>query len=69
MRIKDRWVLPTKDYPTDELLTEVGICRNTANLYLGKRPDAQRKHRNGLAQAERNRKQRVRIEQMQEQLA
>ena len=64
MRIKERWALPTKDYPTDPLLAEAGICRNTANLYLGKRPDAQRKHRNALDQAERNRKRRTRIEQM-----
>lgn len=68
-RIKDRWVLPTKDYPTDALLEEAGICRNTANLYLHKRKEAQRQHRNAVAQAERNRKQRVRIEQMQEQAA
>ena len=69
MRIKDRWVLPTKDYPTDALLEEAGICRNTANLYLRKRKEAQRQHRNAVAQAERNRKQRLRIEQMQEQAA
>lgn len=59
MRIKERWEQPTKNYPTDLLLTEAGICRNTANLYLGKRPDAQRKHRNAVAQAERNRKRRM----------
>jgi hypothetical protein len=63
--IKDRWQLPTKDYPTDALLAEVGICRNTANLYLGKRPDAQRKHRNAAA---RNRVRRIPVE-VQEQVA
>jgi hypothetical protein len=59
MRIKDRWELPTKDYPTDELLAEADICRNTANFNLGNRPDAQRLHRNQMAQAARNRKRRV----------
>jgi hypothetical protein len=62
MRIKDRWELPTKDYPTDELLAEAGICRNTANFYLEKRPVAQRKHRNALAQAARNRARRSQVE-------
>jgi len=66
MGIKDRWSLPTKDYPTDDLLAEAGICRNTANQYLGHRPDAQRKHRNALAQAARNRARRTRSE-LQEQ--
>lgn len=61
MRIKDRWELPTKDYPTDELLAEAGICRNTANLYLDPRPDAQRAHRNRMAQAARNRARRTGI--------
>lgn len=58
MQIKDRWCLPTEDYPTNPLLASVKISRNTANLYLGKRPAAQRAHRLGLEQAERNRKRR-----------
>lgn len=49
LTIEGRWRLPTKDYPTDALLAEAKICRNTANQYLGHRPDAQRKHRNALA--------------------
>jgi hypothetical protein len=68
MRIKDRWELPTKDYPTDALLAEADICRNTANFYLGNRPEAQRLHRNHMAQAARNRKRRIGIE-VQEQVA
>jgi hypothetical protein len=64
MRIADRWRLPTKDYPTDDLLAEAGICRNTANLYLLNRPEAQRKHRNALAQAARNRSRRKETEQI-----
>ena len=63
MRIKDRWELRTKDYPTDELLAEVDICRNTANFYLGNRPEAQRLHRNQMAQAARNRKRRVELQE------
>jgi hypothetical protein len=62
MRIKDRWCLPTKDYPTDQLLAEAGICRNTANQYLNRRKEAQRIHRNAVAQAERNRQRRTRGE-------
>jgi hypothetical protein len=49
LTIEGRWRLPTKDYPTDDLLAEAGICRNTANRYLGKRLDAQRKHRDAVA--------------------
>jgi hypothetical protein len=62
MTIKDRWELPTKDYPTDPLLAEAGICRNTANKYLKPRPEAQRRHRNALAQAARNRARRKPVE-------
>lgn len=54
-RIADRWRLPTQDYPTPDLLREADVSRNTANQYLGRRPDAQKKHRNALAQAARNR--------------
>ena len=66
MSIKDRWEQPTKDYPTDLLLAEADICRNTANHYLLPRPDAQRAYRNRMAQAERNRKRRIGVE-LQEQ--
>lgn len=48
-KIENRWRLPSKDYPTLDLLAEAGISRNTANLYLGNRPEAQRKHHNRLA--------------------
>lgn len=54
-KIADRWRLATEDYPTPGLLREADVSRNTANLYLGRRPDAQKKHRNALAQAARNR--------------
>lgn len=67
--IEDRWKLPTKDYPTVPLLAEAGICRNTANKYLLNRPEAQRKHRNEVARAERNRKRREMAVQAQVELA
>lgn len=56
-KIAARWALPTKEYPTDDLLAEAGVSRNTATKYLDRRPEAQRKHRLGIAQAERSRKQ------------
>lgn len=66
MRIKDRWRLPTKDYPTDELLAEAKICRNTANKYLRPRPEAQRLYRESLAERDRGRRNPVEV---QEQMA
>lgn len=68
LSIRDRWEQPTKLYPTDPLLAAAKICRNTANQYLGKRPDAQRAYQNRMAQAARNQKRRTRVE-LQEQLA
>lgn len=41
-RIRERWGMPSDQYPTLALLEEAGISRNTAKLYLGKREDAQR---------------------------
>lgn len=56
--IADRWKLPTQEHPTDALLAEAGLSRNTANKYLKKRPDAQAEYQRGLAQAARNRQRR-----------
>lgn len=36
--IKDRWRLPTDEWPTHVLLKEADISLNTAKLLLGKRP-------------------------------
>lgn len=44
MTIEAEWKLPSKDYPSPALLAKAGISRNTANLYLGKRPEMQRIH-------------------------
>jgi hypothetical protein len=49
------WRLSSEEYPTIPLLARFGLSRNTANLYLGKRPEAQRTH-------EAARKRRVRRE-------
>jgi hypothetical protein len=49
------WRLPSEEYPTIPLLARFGLSRNTANLYLGKRPEVQRIH-------EAARKRRVRRE-------
>lgn len=40
-KIKDRWPLPSKEWPTAQLLKEAGISLNTAKAHLGKRPIAQ----------------------------
>ena len=40
-KIKDRWPLPSKEWPTKALLKEAGISLNTAKAHLGKRPIAQ----------------------------
>jgi len=42
--MKPFWCLPSEEYPTIPLLKRFGLSRNTANLYLGKRPEAQRIH-------------------------
>lgn len=42
MLIKDRWCLPTRDYPTQDLLAEIGMSINTARKHLGSRPAVQR---------------------------
>lgn len=39
--IKDRWPMPSKEWPTATLLKEAGLSLNTAKAYLGKRPIAQ----------------------------
>lgn len=43
-RIRDRWPLPSKDYPTKALLTEAGLTYNTARDRLKARPEAQKWH-------------------------
>jgi hypothetical protein len=40
-KIKDRWPLPSKEWPTKALLKEADISLNTAKAHLGKRPIAQ----------------------------
>jgi hypothetical protein len=60
MTIEAEWKLPSEEYPTLALLAKAGISRNTANLYLGKRPYVQRIH-------EATRKRRVRREIKNEQ--
>jgi hypothetical protein len=50
--IRREWSLPSKEYPTLDLLRAAGISRNTAILYLGKRKVAQ-----NLYQAGQKRKQ------------
>jgi hypothetical protein len=40
--IRERWALPTADYPTIALLAEAGISLNTAKMHLKPRPIAQR---------------------------
>lgn len=52
-KIEGRWKLPTKDYPTWQLLTEAQLSRNTVVDRLGKRPDAQRRYQAGLKRAAR----------------
>lgn len=42
--IRDRWKLPTNQHGTRDLLREVGLSMNTAKLYLGPRPIAQREY-------------------------
>lgn len=43
-RIKDRWPLSSKEWPTKTLLDEAGVSLNTAKSILGKRPIAQYNH-------------------------
>lgn len=40
-KIKDRWPMSSKEWPTKALLREAGISLNTAKAHLGKRPIAQ----------------------------
>jgi hypothetical protein len=40
-KIKDRWPLPSKEWPTDVLLDEADVSFNTAKAHLGPRPIAQ----------------------------
>lgn len=53
-KIAARWVLPSKDYPTSDLLKEAKLSRATVNKYLENRPDAQRKHERAEATKARN---------------
>lgn len=39
--IRDRWPLPSKEWPTKALLKEAGVSLNTVKSVLGKRPIAQ----------------------------
>ena len=43
--IRPMWPLASEDYPTQTLLDQAGVSLNTAKLYLGARPEAQRLHR------------------------
>ena len=43
--IKDRWKLPSNEWPTKVLLNEVDISLNTAKKFLGNRPLAQANYR------------------------
>lgn len=40
-KIRGRWPLPSKKWPTKLLLAEAGVSLNTAKAHLGKRPIAQ----------------------------
>lgn len=40
-KIKDRWPLPSSEWPTAVLLEEAGVSFNTVKAHLGKRPIAQ----------------------------
>lgn len=40
-KIKDRWPLPSKEWPTKVLLKEANVSLNTVKSLLGKRPIAQ----------------------------
>jgi len=37
-KIKDRWPMPSKEWPTEILLKEAGVSLNTAKSVLGRRP-------------------------------
>lgn len=52
-RIKDRWPLPSKEWPTSQLLKEAGVSLNTAKAHLGKRPIAQYNYQAALKRKER----------------
>jgi hypothetical protein len=52
-KIKDRWPLPSDEWPTRVLLKEAGLSLNTVKAHLGKRPIAQYNY-----QAKLKRKQR-----------
>lgn len=48
MAIKDMWCLPSDRHSTGNLLATAGISINTAKLYLGPRPAAQRAYQAAL---------------------
>jgi hypothetical protein len=55
-RIRERWGLPSSDYPTAALLAEANVSRPTAIAYLGRREEAQRNHEKSRPTADRNRR-------------
>lgn len=44
-KIKDKWPLPSKDFPTTQLLVEADLSLNTIKSILGPRPIAQHNYR------------------------
>lgn len=52
-KIKDRWFLPSTEWPTKALLKEADISLNTAKAHLGKRPIAQYNYQAKLKRKER----------------
>lgn len=47
-KISDRWRLPSRDYPTADLLKEAGISYNTAVDRLDRRPLVQKRHEQAM---------------------
>jgi hypothetical protein len=56
-RMRPEW--ERRDVDTSTLLAKYGVSRNTAKLYLGRRPEAQRSFDARMAQGEQARKQAV----------
>lgn len=55
-KIKDRWYLPSKEWPTRDLLKEADVSLNTIKTILGKRPIAQYNYQAKMKRKERNEK-------------
>lgn len=53
-KIRDRWCLPSKDWPTQVLLGEAGISLNTAKKFLGRRPLEQANYQAKMKRKERH---------------